>query len=285
MRRYLLLLALVCSIRLGAQDHHELGLMGGVANYRGDLQPDLLPSYGYKPMAGLLYKYFMNPFIGVRCGLAYSGLTASDSRSNVAANVARNLSFSTDLYELHAALEVNLVPIEIKRKKVAPYLFGGISLFYYNPYTKDNNGEKVFLKPLSTEGEGLGMYPDRKHYSLLNMAFPFGGGLKFFMGKRMMLCAEVGYRYTNADYIDDVSKSYVDLSVLQANKSQLAKDMSFRGNSVPVWNGATPSYGDKRGDNQSNDWYWYGNVTLTVFFRSFSYAADYIKTKCPSFFR
>jgi len=272
-------------VRLAAQDHHELGLMGGVANYRGDLQTELLPSYGYKPMAGLLYKYFMNPYIGLRCGLAYSALTANDKQSNVPANVARNLNFSTNLYELHGALEINLVPIEIKRKKVAPYLFGGISVFYFNPYTNDNAGNKVFLKSLSTEGQGLSMYPDRKPYSRVNMAFPFGGGLKFFMGKRMMLCTEVGYRYTNTDYIDDVSKSYVDLNVLQTEKGPRAKDMAYRGNSVPVWNGNYPSYGDKRGDNKSNDWYWYGNVTLTVFLRSFSNATDYIKTKCPQFFR
>ncbi len=66
------------------------------------------------------------------------------------------------------------------RRKVTPYLFGGISVFYFNPYATDPAGDKVYLRPLSTEGEGLPMYPDRKEYSLVNMAFPFGGGFKFF---------------------------------------------------------------------------------------------------------
>ncbi len=259
--------------------------MGGVANYYGDLRPTLLPSSGYKPVMGLLYKFFMSPHIGLRCGVSYNTLTANDNKSNIAADQARNLSFSTSLYELHGGLEINFVPIEIKKKKVSPYIFGGVSVFYFNPYALDNGGNKVFLKPLSTEGQGLAMYPDRKQYSLVNMSFPFGGGLKFFMGRRMMLCAEVGYRYTNTDYLDDVSKSYVDLNVLQAEKSPLSKQMSYRGNTVSGWNGTYPAYGTPRGDNQANDWYWYSNVTLTVFFRSFSYAADYIKTKCPRVFR
>jgi len=285
LKRILLSLALLFSVCLDAQEHHELGIMGGVANYYGDLQPSFLPSYGYKPVAGIFYKYFMNPFIGLRCGATYNSLYAADSRSDNAADRARNLSFYTNLYELHGALEINFLPVEVKKRKFSPYIFGGISGFYFNPYAYDNAGNKVFLKPLSTEGEGLSIYPDRKPYSLVNMAFPFGGGLKFFIGRRMVLCAEVGYRYTNTDYLDDVSKSYVNLNVLQANKGTLAAQMSYRGNTATGWGGNYPNYGVARGDNHANDWYWYGNLSLSVFFHSFSYAADYIKTKCPKVFR
>ena len=285
MRRLLLSLVLLLSVQLHAQEHHELGIMGGVANYYGDLQPSLFPSYGYKPVAGIVYKYFMNPFIGLRCGASYNALTASDSRSSIPADQARNLSFSTNLYELHGALEINFRPIEVKKKKFTPYIFGGISVFYFNPYAYDNAGNKVFLKPLSTEGEGLSMYPDRRPYSLVNMAFPFGGGLKFFMGKRMVLCLEMGYRYTNTDYLDDVSKSYVNLNVLQANRGALASQMSYRGNTASGWNGTYPNYGTPRGDNQANDWFWYGTVSLSVFFHSSGYEADYINTKCQKVFR
>ncbi len=285
LKRIFLSLCLLFSAQLYAQEHHELGIMGGVANYYGDLQPSLLPSYGYKPVAGILYKYFISPFIGLRCGATYNSLTASDSRSDIAADRARNLSFSTTVYELHAALEINFRPIEVKKKKFTPYIFGGISAFYFNPYATDNAGNKVFLKPLSTEGEGLSMYPDRKPYSLVNMAFPIGGGLKFLMGKRMILCVEMGYRYTNTDYLDDVSKSYVDLNVLQANRGTLAAQMSYRGNTASGWNGTYPNYGVARGDNQANDWYWYGTISLCVFFHSRSFEADYINTKCPKVFR
>jgi len=267
-----------------AQEHHEIGLSVGVANYYGDLQQQWFPSYGYKPMVGLIYKYFMSPHVGLRFGASYATVTAADSLSNIPANVARNLSFATHIFEVHGALEINLLPIEVNRMKVTPYIFGGISVFYFNPYAQDPQGDNVYLRPLSTEGEGLPMYPDRKEYSLVNAAFPFGGGLKFFIGKTLMLTTELGFRYTNTDYLDDVSKSYVNLDTLQAYKGKLAAQMSYRGNTAPGWDGNYPHYGTQRGDNKSNDWYWFGNITVTVYFRAFGNVSEYIKTRCPKFY-
>ncbi len=257
----------------------------GVANYYGDLQPKLFPSDGYRPMAGIVYKYFMSPHVGLRLGASYTNLTAADSLSNIPVNQARNLSFATHLFEVHGALEVNFLPIEVLRRKATPYIFGGISVFYFDPYAQNDNGDQVYLRPLSTEGEGLPMYPDRKQYSLVNVAFPFGGGFKFFIGKTIMLTGEIGFRYTNTDYLDDVSKSYVNLDTLQAYKGKLARQMSYRGNTVIGWDHNNPSYGFQRGDSKSNDWFWYANITATIYFRSLGNPREYLKTKCPGFFR
>ncbi len=285
MKRLLLSIALFLPFCLQAQEHHEIGVTFGAANYFGDLQPKLFPSYGYEPMAGIVYKYFMSPRVGIRLGASYTNLTAADSLSNIPVNQQRNLSFSTRLFEVHAALELNLLPIEIMDHKVTPYIFGGISAFYFDPYADDAAGDKVYLRPLSTEGEGLPMYPDRKQYSLVNMAFPFGGGMKFFIGHRIMLTGELGFRYTNTDYLDDVSKSYVNLDTLQAYKGTIAKQMSYRGNTTAKWDHNNPNYGFQRGDSKSNDWFWYANVTVTVYFRAFGNPKEYLKTKCPGFFR
>ena len=236
-------------------------------------------------MGGIIYKYFMNPYVGLRTGVSYTNLTASDAKSSVPADEARNLSFSTELYELHAALEINFIPIEIRKYHATPYIFGGLSVFYFNPYATDPMGNTVYLKPLSTEGEGLAMYPDRKPYSLVNMAFPFGGGFKFLLGNRIVLACEIGFRYTNTDYLDDVSKSYVNLNTLQTAKGPLAAQMSYRGNTAPGWNGAYPNYGDPRGDNNANDWYWFGNFTLTFFFRKPGEPMVPLTTDCPRLFK
>jgi hypothetical protein len=265
--------------------HHEVGLSVGVANYYGDLQPNMFPRNNYFPMGGIVYKYFWNPRVGIRAGFSYTHLSAADSLSNIPVNQARNLSFSTNLLEFHTALEINFLPIEVMRMKVSPYVFGGIAIFYFNPYAEDNAGNKQFLRALSTEGQGLPMYPDRKQYDLANVSFPIGGGMKFFIGKTLMVTPEIGFRYTNTDYLDDVSKSYVNLDTLEAYKGRLAKEMSFRGNTKPEWDHVRPSYGHQRGDTKSNDWYWFGNVTVTVFFRAFGNPREYLKTKCPGFFR
>lgn len=284
MKRLLFTILLALPFCLSAQQHHEIGVMAGVSNYYGDLQPKFFGGYGYHPVGGIVYKYFMNPRVGIRVGASYTSLSAADSNSTITVNKLRNLSFATHLFELHTALELNLLPIEVLKNKATPYIFGGISAFYFNPYTEDANGNKVFLRALSTEGQGLPMYPDRKQYSLINMAFPFGGGIKFFIGQKLMLTGEIGFRYTNTDYLDDVSKSYVNLDTLQAYKGQVARNLSFRGNTVPDWDHNNPNYGFQRGDSKSNDWFWFANITATVYFHAFGNPREYLKTKCPGFF-
>ncbi|MBC7554968.1 MAG: hypothetical protein H7257_13440 [Taibaiella sp.] len=285
MKRVILSLFLLFPLCINAQEHHEIGLTAGVSNYYGDLQPKVFASQAYHPMGGIIYKYFMNPHFGLRFGATYTSLSAADSVSNIPINNSRNLSFATHLFELHGALEVNLLPIEILRMHATPYFFAGLSAFYFNPFAEDPNGNRVFLRPLSTEGQGLPMYPDRKQYSQINMAFPFGGGFKFFIGNTLMLTTELGFRYTNTDYLDDVSKSYVDLDSLNAYKGQLAKTMSFRGNTLMNWDKNNPYYGFQRGDTKANDWYWYGNISIAVYFRAFGNTREYIKTRCPGFFK
>lgn len=285
MKRILLSLFLLNAISSNAQQHHEIGVTTGVSNYYGDLQPRFFGSEGYHPMGGIVYKYFMSPHFGLRFGATYTSLSGADSVSNIPINVARNLSFATHLFEIHGGLEINMLPIEIWRMHATPYIFGGLSAFYFNPFAEDPNGNKVFLRPLSTEGQGLPMYPDRKQYSQINMAFPFGGGFKFFIGNTLMLTTELGLRYTNTDYLDDVSKSYVNLDTLNAYKGQLAKTMSYRGNALTNWDRNNPSYGFQRGDTKANDWFWYANISVTVYFRAFGNTREYDKTRCPGFFR
>jgi hypothetical protein len=288
LKRILLSIALFLPLCLQAQlqgsikgnDHHEIGIALGVSNYYGDLQPKLFASYGYQPMVGILYKYYMSPHVGLRVGASYTNLSAADSLSIIPANVQRNLSFATRLFEFHGGLEINFMPIDVLRRRMTPYIFGGLAAFYFNPYAFDANDDKKYLRPLSTEGQGLPMYPDRKQYSLVNLAFPFGGGMKFFIGRTILLTGELGFRYTNTDYLDDVSKSYVNLDTLQAYKGKVARKFSYRGTDKN-----NPNYGYQRGDPKSNDWYWYGNVTATIYFHAFGNPREYLKTKCPGFFR
>ncbi len=286
MKRVLLSLALLLPMFLRAQGtHHEIGLGLGLANYYGDIQPKFFASDGYRPMTTAVYKFFMTPHIGLRTGVSYAQVTAADSLGRIPINQKRNLSFTSNVFEFHGAVEFNFLPIDILRRKVTPYIFGGVAAFYFNPFAEDDGGNKQYLRPLSTEGQGLPMYPDRKQYSLVNMAFPFGGGFKFFVGKTILITPELGLRYTNTDYLDDVSKSYVNMDTLQAYKGQLARAMSFRGNKVAEWDNNNPNYGYQRGDSKANDWYWFGNITVTIYFRSFGNDRPYTKTRCPGFYR
>jgi hypothetical protein len=259
--------------------------MAGVSNYFGDLQNKWYPKEGYKSNIGISYKYFMNPRVGIRFGANYTRLTGADSLSDIPVNIARNLRFETGLFEMHGGLEINLLPIDKDRAKVSPYVFGGIAVFYYNPYTDGVDGEKVYLRPLSTEGQGIPTYPDRKQYNLVNVAFPIGGGMKYFFGKTLVITTELGFRYTTTDYLDDVSKSYVDQNELMAYRSQQSVDLAFRGDEVKNFEGKYPEYKFQRGDSKANDWYWFGGITVAVYFDAFGNVSRYWKTRCPGLLR
>ncbi|MBS1773336.1 MAG: hypothetical protein JST82_10790 [Bacteroidetes bacterium] len=291
MKRFILSLALLLPLFASAQSHHEFGLTAGVANYYGDLQDKIFPKYGYMPMGGIVYKHFFNPNLGIRFGASYTSVTAADSLSDVKVKQERNLRFATNIFEVHGGFELNLFRIEKERTKFTPYIFAGIGIFHFNPYTDGMNNERVYLRPLSTEGQGIPVYPDRKQYKLTNVSFPIGGGLKVLVGKTFFLSTEMGFRYTNTDYLDDVSKSYVNMDTLMAYKGKQSVDLSFRTDEKSEWmsksqqeqNQLYPNYKFQRGDSKANDWYWFCNVTVTVYLNSFGNIKRYWQAACPAF--
>ncbi len=277
-----LLLVLLFPLGMVAQKHHEIGVFGGTASYKGDLQSDWFPNNGYRPCGGLMYKHFINPNFGFRFGAMYATLYGADSNSTIPAIKSRNLNFQTNLFELHGGFEANLLPVDIDDYKVSPYIFAGISVFKFNPYTTSITQDKIYLKPLSTEGQGLPQYTDRKVYSLVNVGIPLGAGFKVFCGKKVMLSAEIGFRYTATDYLDDVSKTYVNLDTLFAYKGKQSVDLSFRTDELKEWDKNYPAEKFKRGDDVRQDWYWFAGVGVSIYFDAFGNLWPYKQTKCPT---
>jgi hypothetical protein len=141
-------------------------------------------------------------------------------------------------------------------------------------------GKWVKLRPLGTEGQYSALDPTdanygAKPYKVVQFAIPFGAGVRFRINEVMDLWADIGYRYTFTDYIDDVSKNYVGLDKL---KSPLAQAMSYRTNEVkgmPANPVMTPSgvvveagYGHEypdnmRGSKNDRDIYMVTSIRLT----------------------
>jgi len=281
MKKVLFILLLLPMFVSAQKRHHEMGIFGGAVSYYGDLQENWFPDGGYRAGGGLSYKYFVHPNIGLRTSFNYASLWGADSTSNSPAIQRRNLDFQTNLLELAVGIEANLLPVETDQYKVSPYVFAQMGLFYYNPYTLNDLDEKIFLRPLSTEGQGLRQYPNRKPYSLVNVAFPLGAGVKFFVGKTVMISAEMGFRYTATDYLDDVSQSYVNLDTLFAYKGQQSVELSFRTDEFADWDGNYPNEEFVRGDNKPNDWYWFGGIGVSIYFNSFGNNFRYKQSRCP----
>jgi len=104
-----------------------------------------------------------------------------------------------------------------------------VGLYQFNPYAYNTVEQKVYLQPLSTEGEGLQQYPARKPYKLTQFSIPFGGGITYAISDKVMISGEVAFRKLFTDYLDDVSgPTYADTAILRVEKGDLSAKMSFR---------------------------------------------------------
>jgi opacity protein-like surface antigen len=259
MRKYLLLCLLVPVLSQAQEQRLHLTLFGGVSNYQGDLQSRRFSFNQSNLGLGAGLKYDLTPHFALRAGINYGTISASD-KENKPDLRARNLSFESRILEGNLLLEYTLFNMEEKR--LSPYLFAGVALYHFNPYAYDTLGNKIYLKPLSTEGQGL--TTDRKEYKLTQFAIPFGGGVKFRISNNVVLGYEIGLRKVFTDYLDDVSTTYVDQFTLFQAKGAKAVEMAYRGGELKNGNTTYPADGAIRGGSKYKDWYYFQGLTLTI---------------------
>lgn len=259
MRRLFLLSVLICC-SFFSFSQWQAGLFGGLSTYRGDLNSkSFFQKQLVKPAIGAVVRYEWNPLVTFRAGLTYAKV-AGDDKYNQKENLRiRNLNFTTSLIELSAVGEFHTFDLNVQRW--SPYIFGGIAVYHYNPYTKDTANQKVYLRPLSTEGQGLSQYS--KRYSLTQFALPFGAGLKFNLTDRILLGAEIGLRKLFTDYLDDVSTNYAAADELLAARGQQAVDLAYRSDELPEGNPTYPEKGTQRGGSLEKDWYYFTGIHLS----------------------
>jgi opacity protein-like surface antigen len=259
--RPLSLLLLLCPLFTSAQTRLHATLFGGFANYYGDLQnkPITLDQSSLALGAGL--KYELTDHLAVRTGFMYGKIGADDQKNKPSLQF-RNLNFQSKVFEWNLLGEYTL--FNLYDKKLSPYVFGGIAIFHFNPYTYDSLGTKYFLQPLSTEGQGLAAYPDRKPYKLTQFSIPLGIGVKYRVNRDIVLGYEFGLRKTFFDYLDDISKTYVDQATLLNAKGSKAVELAYRAGELKDGDPNYPLDGTIRGGAKYKDWYYFSGVTLSI---------------------
>jgi len=202
------------------------------------------------------YQLPNNLFV-LRGGGVYGRISANDKNNKERSLVARNLNFKSDIIEGSLCVEINL--FDPDRFEGIPYLFAGVGVFYFNPYTYDKNNNKTFLRPLGTEGQGLDEYPDRRMISMPQFCIPFGGGWKLRLNEKYDVIYEVGIRYLFTDYLDDVSTNYVDPQTLLLERGRKEVELAYRQSTMlPIIEGV------KRGNPESKDWYYMTGIKLVM---------------------
>jgi len=192
----------------------EFGIGIGAAHYFGDLNTRARLNRP-KIAAGIFFRKNFGNYIAARIVANYAQLGYSDIyNTQNDFMLKRNLSFNTNVWELSLRGDFNFfrfLPGD-PEFNFTPYVSLGLGVFSYDPYAY-LQGQKYFLRPLGTEGQGSSLYPDRKPYSSMAICFPVGVGIKYAFNERFNIGVEITHRFTTTDYLDDVSKTYVDPAV------------------------------------------------------------------------
>jgi len=259
--RVLVVLIFLLPVSVMAQQRLHITAFGGFANYSGDLQTKRLTLDQSHGAFGLGVKYDITNHLSARAGLNIARLEGNDKK-NEGLLKARNLNFQTTVVEGNLMLEYTI--LDLSEKRFSPYVFAGLAVYHFNPYTYDTLGNKVELQPLGTEGQGLAPYPDRKPYNLTQFAIPFGAGLKLRVTENVVLSYEIGLRKLFTDYLDDVSTTYVDPVLLEQTRGPVAVQMSYRGAELKDGDPNYPPDRSVRGGSKFKDWYYFTGVGISI---------------------
>jgi len=251
----LFILMVFISTQLGAQRGYKLeyGFGAGAANYLGEIgggakagRPFImdmkLAKTRWNPQLYVRYKF--DPLFAVKVSFNYLRISGDDKLTTNPGRRYRNLSFRNDIFDLEGTVQwlfySSNKPMGVYSRSnifFTSYLFAGLGAFYHNPKTL-YRGDWVPLQPLQTEGV---------RYSKWGYCLPFGLGAYVTINKRRKshrIGIEINWRYTNTDYLDDVSSVYVNPAELS---SSLAAELSNRNPEV-----------DRQPDGFQNNYGWHG---------------------------
>ena len=224
---------------------------------------------------GFYFEASYNYVLGFRIETVFGKVKAYDSilkydRSSAQQRYLRNLHFQSKIRELSFLIEFYPLNLFSKRDEekislFSPYVVGGIIFFQFNPQAV-YEGNWVDLHPLRTEGQGFRQYSDRSDYRLSQAAVPLGIGLRYEASAILNLKLELVHRFLFTDYLDDVSKNYIDPAAFDANlkpeEARIAKRLADRRAELD------PSFigkeGEKRGNSLNKDSYFSLSLKLGI---------------------
>ena len=248
---YAFVLFVFITFNLKAQTWELGGAVGG-SGYMGDLNQNNPLKVSGIAISGFVKRNF-NGYLSAKLNFTYGSISAADSNSSSEQFRARNLSFTTGIYETSIMGEFNFMRYipEAGENKFTPFVFIGVGSLSYYPSTV-YKGQKYDLRGYETEGE-------HKSYPTSAISIPYGAGVKYNILGKWTLIADIGYRNPNTDYLDDVSGVYPAKSPNAT--MQALTDRS--GEKTGVYIG-TP--GTQRGDLNPRDTYFFLQIGLSYTF-------------------
>jgi len=252
-----LLLVLILTYTNILSQTNEVGIFLGGSLFKGDVGNHSREHIilNTKPAFGFQLKRNFNYHFGLSLNINRSEVFANDAYSYDVFELERNLNFKSKITEFGLIAEFNFRPYMSRdpEHNASPFIFVGITKFFFNPQGQHNDGNWYNLRPLGTEGQGSDFYPQRKLYELTGVSIPFGIGYKINVYEFLTLSLNMSWRITFTDYLDDVSTTYIDPATLDVLNTELADQSENKFNA-----------GFQRGNPHNNDKY--GFVGLHILY-------------------
>ena len=211
-------------------------------------------------VASFSYIYNLASKVTLRANFAAGNISGDDALAENWHRNNRRLNFETKVAEASFICEIILRNVRTGNRYnlkspagkfigaknplgIGVYIFGGIGGLFFDPYGYDRfidskgnvvgSGVKYKLRPLHTEGQGLEDGPNGylpgETYSPIAICVPLGFGFKKAFNAQSGIKFEAGFRFTNTDYLDDVSTNYYNSEKLTAAYGEAAGIMSGEG--------------------------------------------------------
>lgn len=260
LRLFVLTCLMACSAVSIGQIQLTAGL--GITNYSGDLGGSFgadnpafseLNLQSTKTAVQFGVKGYLTPFLALRGNVFAGRVAGDDANTDNVERLNRNLNFFSPIYGAGVGVEWNFKIGSNAFRRFG--LHAGAEYFTFNPKTT-YQGNVVELQPLGTEGQYY--MNDRLPYSLNATSLVLGFSYQFLVLPRAGLALEFQSKYTNTDYLDDVSTTYVDKTALASSNGQIAADLSDR--NLGILPGSTVP-GAIRGNPNSKDTYGFLMIT------------------------
>jgi hypothetical protein len=280
----LLFLSSIVRAQRWKYERYEFSFGLGISNFLGDLGganqvgTHYFQDYEFsetKIATAIGIRYKLSRYFALKTHFTYGQVGGDDKLTKEFFRNYRNLNFTSDIWEWNMNFEGAFQEEQIGHRynyrrvkglrtyELYMYAFAGVGVFYFDPKTVVN-GKTYDLHDLHTEGQGLpgtnanGLaYPN--NYSLFQPCIPLGVGFKYTLDRKWGVNLELGIRKTFTDYIDDVSREYVDPKVLLANFGPISAALADRSNhSLP----SVTAAGAERGDYRYKDSYMFAIFSL-----------------------
>jgi hypothetical protein len=198
----------------------SLDFGGGTAHYFGDIHPtnnfySYTSTVRWNVSSNLIWQ--LSPYFSVRAGFAWVRISGDDftfTSKNMEAKpqsdiydlqFLRNLHFKNDLKEISLTGQINLSNgfsnRTSNRPNQTPYIFSGINAFINQPFARDK-----FDVIANKKGDWTALNVSQK-VSKFGVSVPIGIGIRKKLNPKFDLIAEICYRITFTDALDDIVQS------------------------------------------------------------------------------